>query len=342
MRRGWIASRSSPCAKNGWPESVYVETSAGRAPNRVVMAASITLVVVVWAVNFIAAKIGLRYLPPLTMASFRVTLAGLSMVPAYLVCSRWPAFADAQRPSSQGITLRDLWTFSYLGFFGVVVNQMCFTMGLRYTSVSDAAVIVGMGPIYTLILAVLFRLERATWHKVVGMTIALVGVAVLASENGISARSPSLLGDAITMTGSIGFATYAVLGKRVAGRYDALTMVAFNHFAGAIIILPVALRQARELGPFSRWRAIPWPAWAAVLFMAVCSSALAYLLYFWLLRYLEASQLSAFTYLLPVLAVILGILLLGERGSLMQIIGGVLALGGVYWVESGRESPINN
>jgi drug/metabolite transporter (DMT)-like permease len=306
------------------------------------MAASIALVVVVWAVNFIAAKIGLRYLSPLTMASFRVTLAGLSIVPAYLVCSRLPAFADAQRTRSQGITLRDLWTFSYLGFFGVVVNQMCFTMGLRYTSVSHAAVIVGMGPIYTLILAVLFRLERATWHKVVGMTIALVGVAVLASENGISARSPSLLGDAITMTGSIGFATYAVLGKRVAGRYDALTMVAFNHFAGAIIILPVALRQARELGPFSRWRAIPWPAWAAVLFMAVCSSALAYLLYFWLLRYLEASQLSAFTYLLPVLAVILGILLLGERGSLMQIIGGVLALGGVYWVESGRESPINN
>ena len=306
------------------------------------MAASITLVVVVWAINFIAAKIGLRYLPPLTMASFRVTLAGLSMVPAYLICSRWPAFADARRSSSQGITLRDLWTFSYLGFFGVVVNQMCFTMGLRYTSVSHAAVIVGMGPIYTLILAVLFRLERATWHKVVGMTIALLGVAVLASENGISTRSPSLLGDAITMTGSIGFATYAVLGKRVAGRYDALTMVAFNHFAGAIIILPVALRQARELGPFSRWRAVPWPAWAAVVFMAVCSSALAYLLYFWLLRYLEASQLSAFTYLLPVLAVILGILLLGERGSLTQIIGGILALGGVYWVESGRESPINN
>src|SRR6266853_5863676 len=149
LRRGWIASRSLPCAKNGWPESVYIETSAGRTPNRIVMAASITLVVVVWAINFIAAKIGLRYLPPLTMASFRVTLAGLSMVPAYLICSRWPAFADARRSSSQGITLRDLWTFSYLGFFGVVVNQMCFTMGLRDTSVSHAAVIVGMGPIYT-------------------------------------------------------------------------------------------------------------------------------------------------------------------------------------------------
>ncbi len=136
------------------------------------MAMSIGLVVVVWAVNFIAAKIGLRYLPPVTMASFRVVIAGLSMVPAYLICSRMPAFADARRARLHGPKPRDLWTFSYLGFFGVVVNQMCFTMGLRYTSVSHAAVIVGMGPIYTLVLAVLFRLERATWHKVVGMAIA--------------------------------------------------------------------------------------------------------------------------------------------------------------------------
>jgi drug/metabolite transporter (DMT)-like permease len=321
---------------------VYVETSAGRAPHRVVMAASTGLVVVVWAVNFIAAKIGLRYLPPVTMASFRVVIAGLSMVPAYLICSRLPTFDEARRVRLQGFTRRDLWTFFYLGFFGVVVNQMCFTMGLRYTSVGHAAVIVGMGPIYTLVLAVAFRLERTTWHKVVGMAIAFSGVAVLASENGISPHSPSLLGDAITMTGSIGFATYAVLGKRVAGRYDAVTMAAFNHFAGAIIILPVALHQARALGAFSRWRAIPWQGWAAVLYMAVFGSAMAYLLYFWLLRYLEASQLSAFTYLLPVLAVILGILWLGERGSALQIVGGALALVGVYWVESGRESPIQN
>jgi drug/metabolite transporter (DMT)-like permease len=174
------------------------------------------------------------------------------------------------------------------------------------------------------------------------MGIAFTGVAVLASENGISPHSPSLLGDAITMTGSLGFATYAVLGKRVAGRYDALTMVAFNHLAGAMIVLPVALHQARELGPMARWRGIPGHAWIALLFMAVCSSALAYLLYFWLLRYLEASQLSAFTYLLPVLAVILGIWWLGERGSPMQILGGMLALGGVYWVESGRQSPIRD
>jgi drug/metabolite transporter (DMT)-like permease len=161
---------------------------------------------------------------------------------------------------------------------------------------------------------------------------------VLASEHGISSHSPSLLGDAITMTGSIGFATYAVLGKRVADEYDALTMTAYNHFAGALLLLPLAVHQAWRLGAAGNWRAVPWQAWAAIFYMGLFGSAVAYVLYYWLLRYLEASQLSAFTYLLPVLASILGILTLGEKGSWTQVLGGALALGGVYWTESGRAS----
>ena len=258
------------------------------------------------------------------------------MLPAYLLCSRLRAFAEATAARRRGFNARDLWTFLYLGFFGVTVNQMCFTIGLRYTSVSHASVIVGMGPIYTLVLAVLFQLETATWRKAAGMAIALGGIVVMAVENGISAHTPSLLGDAITMTGSIGFAIYVVLGKRVAGKYDTLTMTAFNHFAGALIVLPLAIHQARALGPAENWRAIPRTGWAALFYMAIFSSAMAYVFYFWLLRYLEASQLSAFSYLLPILATILGILWLGEKGSWSQVLGSVLALGGLYWIESGR------
>jgi drug/metabolite transporter (DMT)-like permease len=282
----------------------------------------------------------LRSFPPLTMASFRVCAAGLVMIPFYLCVKRLrlPAFAGAEGVNKRGFTRRDIWTFLYLGFFGVSVNQFCFTLGLHYTSVSHSAVIVGMGPIYTLILAVVLRVERATWHKAVGMAIAFTGIAVLASEHGISAHSASLFGDAITMTGSVGFAIYAVLGKRVAGEYDALTMTAYNQFAGALVLLPLAVHQAWMLGGAGNWRAVPWQAWACILYMGFFGSAVAYVLYYWLLRYLEASQLSAFTYLLPILASILGILTLGEKGSWMEVLGGTLALGGVYWTESGRDA----
>jgi len=314
---------------------VKIESASGRTPSRTAIAASIGILVTVWALNFIAAKIGLVFLPPLALASFRVVIAGVVMVPVYFLCSRFEVFAEAGHRRRQAFTRSDLWVFLYLGFFGVTVNQMCFTMGLYFTRVSHAAVIVGLGPIYILVLAVVFGLERATGHKVVGMLIALAGVAVLASENGISVHSASIEGDAITMTGSIGFAMYAVLGKRTAGKYDSLTMTAFNHFAGALIVLPVALREAWLLHMTGRWYLL-WRAWAAVLYMAVFSSALAYVFYFWLLRYLEASQLGAFTYLLPVLATVLGILWLGEQGSWKQVLGGLMALGGVYWIESGR------
>jgi drug/metabolite transporter (DMT)-like permease len=319
---------------------VRIENSSGRAPGRIVLGASISLVILIWAINFIAAKIGLRSLPAATLASFRVVMAGAVMIPFYLFCSRLPAFAETIDTRRRNLTLRDLWTFLYMGFFGVVMNQVCFTVGLRYTSVSDAAVIVGMGPIYTLILAVLLKLETATWRKASGMVIAFAGIAVMASENGISTHSPSALGDVITMTGSIGFALYVVLGKRLGVRYDPLTMTAFSHFAGALIVLPVAIYRAKTFGSAEHWRAIAWTGWAAMLYMAIFSSAVAYAFYFWLLRYLEASQLSAFTYLLPVIATVLGILWLGEKGSWSQVLGGILALSGVYWIESGRPAVV--
>ena len=307
-------------------------------PGRSTIALAVLVVVLLWALNFIAGKIALRNLPAPAVASFRVFLGGVAMLPAYLICSRMPAFADARKTRARGFHARDLWTFFYLGFFGVVINQMCFAIGLRHTSVGHGAVIVGMAPVFTLALAVIFGLEKATLRKLIGIALALAGIAVLAGEHGMTKHSASLEGDAIMMAGAIGFAVYSVLGKRVTVRYDALTMTAFNHFTGAVVVLPVVLFQVHWLVIDERWRRIPWQSWTSVLYMAVFSSAIAYVLYFWLLKYLHASQLAAFTYLLPIVATILGILWLGERGTWMEIVGGALALAGVYWIQPRRES----
>jgi drug/metabolite transporter (DMT)-like permease len=310
-----------------------------RRPRPFLLASAVGLVIVIWALNFIAAKIGLRALPPLSLASLRVTLAAILLIPVYFFRRRisrsgLPAVSTASRRVSP----RDVWIFLYLGFFGVAINQICFTAGLQYTSVGHAALIVGMGPVYTLFLAVLLRVERATLVKVAGIGVAFLGVGILASDTGVSARSPSMLGDLIVLAGSLGFATYVVLGKRVASEYDALTMTAFNHFAGALLVLPISVRAARELAAGAAWRSVPWPAWAAALYMALFSSVVAYVIYFWALRYLEATQLSAFTYALPVIATALGVVWLGERTSWVQVCGGILALGGVTWVEAVRSS----
>jgi drug/metabolite transporter (DMT)-like permease len=186
MPRVLIASKNSPYAPSSLPDAAQsarldVGPSTEGAPSRAVIATLVLIVVVLWSFNFIAAKFAVQHLRSTAMASFRVVLGGAVMVPAYFVCSRFTAFANARKTRARGFSLRDVWTFLYLGFLGVVVNQMCFTIGVAHTSVSHAAVIVGMAPIYTLGLAVLFRVEHATWRKVTGMGIALTGVVVLAS-----------------------------------------------------------------------------------------------------------------------------------------------------------------
>jgi drug/metabolite transporter (DMT)-like permease len=75
-----------------------------------------------------------------------------------------------------------------------------------------------------------------------------------------------------------------------------------------------------------------------MFYTGLLSSTLAYLLYFWLLRYLEVTQLAAYNYLLPVSATLLSILFLGERGSWLELLGAALALSGVYYIEAPRGS----
>jgi drug/metabolite transporter (DMT)-like permease len=270
------------------------------------------------------------------MASFRVVLAGAIMMPLYLACRRLPPFAPPPGRRFARFTAGEIWTFTYLGFFGVAINQVCFTAGLRYTSVGHSAILVAMGPIFVLLLSAVFGLERLTARRMVGMGIAFVGVVFLATEHRTETSSSTILGDAITITGSLGFAFYAVLAKRVAADYDTLTMNAFTHFTGMILVFPFACFQALRIGPGANWIAIGWQSWAATAYMAVFGSAVAYLLYFWLLRYMPASRLSAFSYLLPVVGTILGIWLLGEKATWNQLLGGALVLAGIYWIESGR------
>ena len=316
---------------------MLIESPNGQPPSRAVLTIAITLLMAIWAVNFLVVKIGLRYLPAITFVSFRIVVAGLFMIAIALLCRRLPiSSATGHQPRVISHSPRDYFTFAYLGFFGVSLNQFCFTLGLRYTNVTHSSIIVGMAPIYTLTLAVLFRLEPLTWRKALGMAIAFSGVVALASAAGIPNHSPTLLGDAVTMCGSIGFAMYVVLGKRVAAKHDAITMTTWNFIFGALLILPVSLREAATFGLLHHWHTIPWQAWTCILYTGLFSSTLAYLFYYWLLRYLEASQLASFSYLLPVSASGLGILFLGERRSWLELLGGALALLGVYTIESSR------
>ena len=165
------------------------------------------------------------------------------------------------------------------------------------------------------------------------MLLAFTGVAVLVAERSIGSavagRAGTWVGDLIMLTGSLAFSLYAVLGKRVAARYDSVAMNLYNYCIAAVLVLPLAVWRGARLD----WKAVGWQGWAGLAYMAVFASVVAYLIFYWALRHMAASRLAAFSYLMPLLATLLGILLLDEKVTKNLLGGGALVLAGVWLAE---------
>ncbi len=275
-------------------------------------------VLLVWSVNYIVGKITLTHFDALSLASFRFQLSAGFLLAIY--------FSRRQRTPLRG---RDIWMFVYLGFFGFAINQGCFVLGLALTTSEHSVVIIAMGPILILLLASAMKLERLTLGKVFGMVISFCGVVLLETEHGSPLHSPLLLGDLITLAGTLGFSLYTVLGKRVAGSYDTISMTTFNASAAALLWLPLAIRQGMRLD----WRSVGYAGWAGLFYMVAFSAVGGYLAFYWLLGHMDASRVVVVNYLQPVVVVLLSIPLLGEHPTGRLLASGALVLFGVYLAE---------
>lgn len=292
--------------------------AAAHRPGPAVIAGALTLTLLIWSCNYIVGKITLRHLDAFTLVAFRFPVAAVVALSIY--------FSRRNRARPR---LRDLWTFVYLGFFGILINQGCFTIGLSFTTSEHSVIVVALGPLLVLLFAWLLKLENLTTGKAVGMAISIAGIFLLETGRGASLHSPLLLGDLITFCGITGFATYTVLGKRVAADYDAISMTAFNIVVAALIVSPLTVHQALHLD----WGRVGWVGWAGMFYMASLSSTTAYMVFYWILRYMEASRVVVLNYCQPIVVVLLSIPFLGEHPTRNFLAGSALVLLGVYMAE---------
>jgi drug/metabolite transporter (DMT)-like permease len=284
-----------------------------------VLAFSLVAMLVMWSFNYVAGKVALRHLDPITLAAFRIELATLIILPIYFL-----------RRNRIRLSARALWTLAWLGFF-LVLNQFCFTVGLDYTSSGHSSVILSVGPIIVLLLAIAIKQEALTPGKLFGMAISFLGVILLEADRGLFTRSPFLTGDLLTLAGTSSFSIYAVFSKKFARGFDTVTMNTINLVAGAILLFPLAIRQGTRLD----WGAVGWSGWAGLIYMAAISSVAAYLLFYWVLRYMTASRVAAINYFQPVGAILVSAAFLGEEPTRYLLAGGAIVLLGVFLAERG-------
>lgn len=283
----------------------------------------IAIMVLCWSANFVVAKFALRELPPFALLFLRIMFSNALLVSLY--------FGSGQRRRNR-LQRGDWRWFALLGLFGVAMNQTGFTVGINYTTVSHSSLIIALSPIFVLVLATRMKLESFTKLKLTGMTLSFAGVAVLTAEHGFGSNSPTFLGDVLTLGGAVAFALYTVYGKRVSERYDTLTLNTFTYLAGAVVVFPLAGWELFRVD----WQSVTWRGWLGAFYMAAMASVIAYMIFYHALTKIAASRVIVFSYLQPVLATFLGILLLGEKVTPYLLGGGSLVLLGVYLAERGR------
>ncbi len=300
-------------------DSLPSSIATAQRPSRTKLYLLIGLMTFIWALNYIVAKAVSRHLPLLTLAALRTVVAGLCVLPVFLLKGegRWRK--------------ADVPAMLVLGLCGVAMNQIFFVMGMGQTSVAHAAIIAALAPVQVLLLAALRGQEHLNAMKLTGLAVAFAGVGLLQLSRGGDAGATAR-GDLFIYLSCCLFAGFSVYGKDYTQRLGTFTMTGFAYLLSGVAMLPVVWFTGRDVA----WGALPWTVWVGILYMAAFSSVLAYLIFYYALAWVPASRVAAFSYTQPILASVLGWLLLGESLTLVVIASAALVLAGVLLVERGR------
>ena len=273
--------------------------------------------VAIWCGNFIALKVCLRVMSPVGVTAFRVIAAAALL---FFI----QQYSPARYPFDK-LGKSDYWLLLKLAFVGLLLNQVLFISGLKFTTVAHSALVVTFGPLFTLLFAWQRGQERLTGTNLLGMGLSICGIFFLNLDKNLNLQTSYLIGDLLTLGGSVAFAYYTVLSKNAASQYGPISATALTYLAGACVFLPVGLPALVSLP----WLELPWGVLSAFFYVAVLSSVLAPLIFYYALRYMSASRLAALTYLQPVVTTISSVLILSEKLTLNFLFGACVVLTGI-------------
>ena len=292
-------------------------STPGRLPSipmpsaRVRAVLALVLANVIWGTTFVATKPMLDRVPPLTIATGRFAVALLILLPLVWRAGGRPTLGREA---------------ALLGFTGVFLLYLTQNVGLDYTSATNGALIHGGIPVLTALLAVPVLRERLDRRRLGGILTSMAGVAAVVLLGSSAGLGGAALGDALLLVSAVALAAYLVLGRRAFPSGGSLEMVAGVACYGLLFLLPAS---AIELTV----RGMARPTGGdllGLLYLGAVASALAFALWAYGLRHLEAGQAAVFANLTPLVGVAVAALLLGEQVSAVQLGGGLLILGGVW------------
>lgn len=289
------------------------EVTRGRAA--LVPVAVAIAVMVVWGATPIVTRIALDDLPPLVIACLRTVLAGLVAI---------PLLALGQQAMPTSTASRRLLVIS--AATGFVVFPVVYTIGQQRTSALHGVMILAVLPVFTGAYAsvVARRMPRRAW--LIGCAVAIGGEVVLIGGRGAAANDATLTGDLLVVASALVVTAGYVAGAMLPPHgVSSMSATLWGVVLGTVLLGPLAVGivvadGVPEAGVTS---------WLAVLFLALATSILGYVGWYWALDRGGIQRIATFQFLQPVSGFVLAALVLGERVTVPIAVGGALIVGGI-------------
>ncbi len=266
--------------------------------------------IVFWGLAFTAIKVSVAHIDPISIAALRFAIADALFVLSIITGKR--------------ISREDLIPAFLLGLSGVTIYHVFLNLGEMYVSSGVASLIIALAPSFVFILSWAFLDERISPMKVAGMLTAFSGVALISEPS-----YANVLGILAVLVSAVSAAVYTAFGKKLMGKYDALTLTCNSMVLGSVplfFFVPSALHELMSSGV---------EVTASIVFLGIFPTYLGYLGWYYFLEKEEASKASIFLLAIPLVSILSGYVVLGEEITSKTVFGAVMILLGIYLVLRG-------
>ena len=283
------------------------------------------IVVVIWGIAPSVIKFALGELPPFLFLAYRFFITTLVLLPFYLASK------------NKGFDKSDFLLIILVSLLGSTFNLGLLFYGTNLTTSLDSSLISATSPILVILAGVMFLGDRVTAREKFGVFITILGTIIIALQSFFEFGTPfkhSILGNFVIFLSNVAFAAYLILSKKALRKGISPFTITFMMFLiGLITTIPLAFAESGTLNLIPKLMSISLPAQLSVIYMALLSGALAYILYQMAQKSIEASEASVFNYLPPIVTAPVATLWLHEKLTLPYIIGSVVIALGVFLAE---------
>jgi drug/metabolite transporter (DMT)-like permease len=236
--------------------------------------------------------------------------------------------------TKERVTSRKDWgRIALCGLFGITINQLSFFSGLNLTSPINASLVQTISPVVVLVMSSVLLKERIKVFRMLGILLAGLGAMLLISGSANNNQEGHVLGDLLVLLNAASFGVFLVLVKPLMQKYNAITVMSRVFLVGCLGVVPFGWGQVMS----ADFSSFPASIWAAIAFVVIGVTILAYLLNVWAMKYASPSLVGVYIYMQPVIAILIAVSLGKDTFTWQKALYAAMIFGGVYLVSKPKK-----